>query len=313
MHEKLRWDPVLALSPNLAYLAIIVEHGSFAAAAAELQVTPSTLSRAIRRLEHELDIELAVRHGRSIKLTKAGELLAGHARLATDQIRQGVKEAGQAGIRKVIRVGLLQSLGSDYVPLVVGQFVAQQPDVQFFFREESNVRLERMLVDREVDIALIAPAPVNDTLETTVLFEQRIDLIVADDSRWARQHSVKLAELAEESFVLTESGYGVRDLVDKLFEASGYQPKVILETTNLAMATALAATNVGVALAPPMPTGVAGVTRVRIDDPLARREVAVCRLKSASLIASSHLTEFERFIAGHPANARHASTRRPAP
>lgn len=304
MHESPRWDPVLALSPNLAYLATIVEHGSFAGAAAHLKMTPSTLSRAIRRLEHQLDIELAVRNGRSIDLTKAGQLLAGHARLAADQVRQGVREAGQAGSRRVIRIGLLQSLGADYVPAVVGQFVAGHPEVQFFFREDSGAHLEQMLLDGEIDIALLAPAPVNAAFTSTVLFEQRIDLVVAAESPWAQRGVVRLADLADENFIMTESGFGVRDLVDKLFEAAGYQPKTILETTNLTMATALAAAGVGMALAPPMPDGVTGVARVPIDDPMARRDVAICRLSAVAAI--SHLREFERFVINHPSNARGA-------
>lgn len=304
MHES-EPDPVLALSPNLLYLAAIVEHGSFAAAATHLQMTPSTLSRAIRRLEHELHIELAVRSGRSIELTKAGQLLAGHARLAAAQARQGVKEAAQAGSRRVIRIGLLQSLGADYVPAVVGQFIANRPDVQFFFRENSGARLEQMLLDGEIDVALLAPPPDNEAFTTSVLFEQRIDLVVAQGAAWAGRDRVQLAELVDENFIMTESGYGVRSLVDTLFEKAGYRPKVILDTTNLTMATALAAAGVGVTLAPSMPDGIAGVARIPIDDAAAGRDVAICRLTSAS--ANPHLREFERFVIEHPANSRRAA------
>ncbi|MDF2824746.1 MAG: transcriptional regulator, LysR family [Mycobacterium sp.] len=307
MHERTQWQSALSLSPNLVYLALIVEHGSFAAAAARLQMTPSTLSRAVRRLEHELHLELAVRDGRAITLTTAGEVLANHARLAVEQMRQGLNEASQAGGRPVIRVGLLQSLGADYVPAVVSDFLADHPDVQFFFREESGYRLEQMLVDGEIDLALIAPPPDNDALVSAVLFPQHIDVVVAQDSVLARRSTVDLRELEQENFILTESGYGIRDVVDALFRTAGYEPKVIMETTNLAMAAALAAAKIGVALGPPMPDGITGVVRIPVADETARRDVAICTRKSTA--PSPHLDAFVEHVRTHPAGTASGARR----
>lgn len=283
MHER-EWRLVLALSPNLAYLTKVIDCGSFTAAAAELKMTPSTLSRSIRRLEHDIGIELAVRHGRAAELTPAGLLLAQQARVAVNQVRTGLREAALASARPVIRIGLLRSLGSEYVPTVVGTFAGEHPGVQFSFREASGTRLAQMLVDREIDIALIAPPPEMAEVVATVLFEQTIDVVVSNQSRWAREQSVDLAALADENFILSERGYDARAVADKLFETAGFRPKVILETDDMAMAVGLAAASMGVALAPPTPEALGHVTRVSLNDPRARRHVAVCRLKEASSV-----------------------------
>ncbi len=162
--QRTDWRRAVTLCPNLAYLAMIVERGSFTAAATELQITPSTLSRAVRRLEHELGLELAVRQGRGIELTASGQLLAMHARSALEQIRNGLREAVLASSAPVIRIGLLRSLGSDYMPTVVGDFALERPAIQFSFREASGTQLERMLLEREIDIALVAPPPVHEEI-----------------------------------------------------------------------------------------------------------------------------------------------------
>jgi DNA-binding transcriptional LysR family regulator len=281
---------------------MIVEHGSFTAAASELQITPSTLSRAIRRLEHDLGLELAVRHGRGIELTAPGQLLAMHARTAVDQIRNGLREAVLASSALMIRIGLLRSLGSDYMPTVVGDFALERPTIQFSFREASGLRLERMLLEREIDIALVAPPPVHEGIGTTVLFEQRIDLVVAADSALAACSSIDLSTLADESFILSESGYDTRSVADRLFATAGFEPRVILETDDMAMAVALAAAKIGIALAPPTPEARGHVIRVPLNDPQARRNVAVCHLRDRPM--APHVSDFLQHVIAHPASSR---------
>src|SRR5213593_2664902 len=51
----------------------VAEHRGFTAAAAELEVSPSAVSQAIRQLEARLGVRLLNRTTRSVSLTEAGE------------------------------------------------------------------------------------------------------------------------------------------------------------------------------------------------------------------------------------------------
>ncbi len=53
----------------------VVEHGSFTAAAEALQVSPSFVSREVKRLEERLDTRLLHRSTRSLSLTEMGKVL----------------------------------------------------------------------------------------------------------------------------------------------------------------------------------------------------------------------------------------------
>lgn len=308
MHQSTYVRQTLTLCPNLAYLAMIVERGSFTAAATALGMTPSTLSRAIRRVEHDLRIELAVPKGRSIELTAAGQFLAQHAQIALQHVSTGLREAVLASSSPVVRIGLLRSLGSHYVPTVVGDYVKKIPSVQFSFRQASGTQLQQMLLDRAIDLALIAPPPVQPSITAIELFEQRIEVVVAAGSRWAGHSHIDLADLAEESFILSDRGYDARTVADKLFEAAGVQPNVILETDDMAMAVALAAANVGIAITPPTPEALGDVVRVSLQDPLARRTVAVCHLAEPAL--NPHVDDFLRYLVEHPASSPDRAGRR---
>ncbi|TSE33880.1 LysR family transcriptional regulator [Tepidimonas charontis] len=72
-----------ALGPQqLAWLAAVAQHGSFAAAARALGVVPSALTYRVRQIEEALDVLLFDRRARRAQLTPAGAaLLAGSAHL----------------------------------------------------------------------------------------------------------------------------------------------------------------------------------------------------------------------------------------
>jgi DNA-binding transcriptional LysR family regulator len=61
---------------DLRSVVVLVEELHFGRAAGRLGVTPSTLSRRIRAVEHELGVPLFIRTSRTVALTEAGRELA---------------------------------------------------------------------------------------------------------------------------------------------------------------------------------------------------------------------------------------------
>jgi DNA-binding transcriptional LysR family regulator len=75
---------------DLATFAAVARHGNFARAAAELGVSRSAVSHAIRGLEEKLGIRLLNRTTRSVSPTAAGETLLGHLAPALGEIANAV-------------------------------------------------------------------------------------------------------------------------------------------------------------------------------------------------------------------------------
>lgn len=65
---------------QIAYFLAIVDAGSFTAAAEELYISQSSLSKQIRALEKELNADLFDRGRRQIELTPWGKAILPHAR-----------------------------------------------------------------------------------------------------------------------------------------------------------------------------------------------------------------------------------------
>src|SRR6187402_1570159 len=79
---------------DLAAFAVVAEHGSFTRAAAELGMSQSALSHAIKMLEERLGVRLLSRTTRSVSVTDAGETLLRSLRPALNDLAEGVDAIG---------------------------------------------------------------------------------------------------------------------------------------------------------------------------------------------------------------------------
>ena len=100
---------------------------SVTAAAAELSVTPSAISRQISNLEEEIGIALLTRNGRGVRLTDDGKRLEGGLAGAFDQIADAVSGLRRPASVKPLRIVVPPMLASVWLIPRLDRFTAQHP------------------------------------------------------------------------------------------------------------------------------------------------------------------------------------------
>lgn len=100
---SLDWRSLPSLSALRAFDAT-ARSGDFASAARSLNVTHAAVAQQVRALEKELDVSLALRDGRSIRLTSAGEELARSLAGGFEMISDGIATLRERESRRGIRV-----------------------------------------------------------------------------------------------------------------------------------------------------------------------------------------------------------------
>ena len=120
-----------ALDGVEAFLSV-AQHRSFRRAAAELGVTPSAISQAVRALETRLGAALFIRTTRSVGLTEAGQRFLSRAKPAFEELVAASEVARDLGQRPA---GLLRlSVPRAVVPLLleplIASFCKAYPDVE---------------------------------------------------------------------------------------------------------------------------------------------------------------------------------------
>src|SRR5215472_16767784 len=133
-----------ALDGVEAFLSV-ARHRSFRRAAAELAVTPSAISQAVRALEARVGAALFIRTTRSVGLTEAGERFLSRAKPAFDELVAAADLARDLGQRPA---GLLRlSVPRAVVPLIL------EPVIASFCQAYHEIELEIAASDEMVDLA----------------------------------------------------------------------------------------------------------------------------------------------------------------
>lgn len=122
----------------------VVDHHSFARAAQELRMTPSSVSRLVKALEQELGTQLLNRSTRAMSLTAAGQALYAECGSAFAQLRSAFQMAGQqqAQPRGLLRLSVPVSFGRTHV----------LPHLAGFLRQHPEIELDLLMTDRYLDL-----------------------------------------------------------------------------------------------------------------------------------------------------------------
>nr|WP_275425874.1 LysR family transcriptional regulator [Rhodoferax koreense] len=128
----------------LRTFARVAERGSLSAAARDLGLAQSSVSRQLRELEQFYGCALLLRTTRATRLTEAGEQVYRHARewLGADQALRERLSTGGSVPQGTLRMTAPSAFGA----LVVTPFCAE------FGRRHAEVRIDIKLTDRDLDL-----------------------------------------------------------------------------------------------------------------------------------------------------------------
>src|SRR6218665_1333049 len=142
---------------DIEYFLAVAKTGLLSAAADELGVTQSALTKAVQRVEAEFDLPLFERSARGMALTSAGQRMLGQAhRLRADYadlvLLANEMRARQSGL---LRVGVTDTTAGNRVALALGSLLAQRPGLRVHLRVDRSDALAALLHEGALDLALV--------------------------------------------------------------------------------------------------------------------------------------------------------------
>lgn len=229
---------------TLTHFLVVMDTGSFSAAARTLNITQPALTKRIAALETELGVKLFDRLPRGVSPTSYGETLARHARL----IRRDVDNAGAEidalrGARTgSVQIGAGPSWVGDLLPRAIARVHAEHPEIRFFVNRLQDEKLFAGLRDGDLDmvVAGIQPPPGFDDLDSRALISDDVKVVARTDHPLTRKNTPRLADLLGYPWVLMSPQTVVRQVFDQLFHLGGLTPpQPVVESDTLAMRMAL--------------------------------------------------------------------------
>ncbi len=135
----------------------VAETGNISFAAKELFISQPAISKAIRKLEADLNATLFTRSSRGVRLTEEGKLLYGYTREAFHTLNEGeaaLQNFSRLGVGH-IRIGVSTTLCKYLLLPYLKEFVAAHPHIRFTIQCQSSFQTMELLREGRVDIGLI--------------------------------------------------------------------------------------------------------------------------------------------------------------
>lgn len=247
---------------QLEYFVGIVEHGGFSAAARALHVAQPSLSRSIGKLEHELEVTLFHRVGRTAVLSAAGEALADRARLVLrdlDALRAAARSLGE-GVAGRVEIAATSSSGLEPVTGVIAELRERHPGITVSTTSAlSAVEVVAMVLQGRCEAGVCGSAerPAGRGIVAHHLRDEEFLLVVPPGTLSGAGPSVRREVLHGMRFVLPAPATAVRTLFDLLSGSVGGMT-VAAEVGDRSMVLPMVLRGIGAGL---MPDGWADLAR----------------------------------------------------
>jgi DNA-binding transcriptional LysR family regulator len=239
---------------QISYVEAVARNANFTRAAAELHVAQPALSVAIRRLEAELGVSLFERTSRRVSLTPAGKAFLDRAARVgreVDALAHEMREFA-GGVRGRLRLSAWYHVEPDLVDFM-RDFIAANPLVEVSIQELTALDTLAALGAGDIDLAaMIEFRGLDlDDLGRAVLRTEHPVVVLRRDDALAHEKSLRLADLSDRPLVVTRPGTGIRRLLDQVFAGADHQPRIAIETNELAAVVAFASAGLGCAILTP--------------------------------------------------------------
>lgn len=204
----------------------VVEHGSFSEAARVMGLSQPAVTMQVQGLEADLGVTLLERHYRRIEMTEAGRALLPYARVVLGEL-----EAARDEIERIsdkvgghLTIAASTTPGQYVLPKLLGSFLRANKEATVSLRVADSAEVVEMVESGDAQIGMTGA----EVPGTRALFEpmgkDRLVLVCPPDSHLLTAPDLTLGDIAEEPFIMRESGSGTRIIFEETLRSAGIDP-----------------------------------------------------------------------------------------
>ncbi|WP_126982381.1 LysR family transcriptional regulator [Brucella melitensis] len=233
--------------------AEVVRQGGFSAAARTINATQSTVSKAVKQLEEELQLVLLDRAVSPPRLTAAGEIVYRRARAMLTEKDDMLAELGELrGLKRgLLRLGLPPIGSSVLFAPVFAAYTSLYPDIDIQLVEHGSKRLEELLLAGDVELAA-SLLPVEESFAWQDVRCEPVVALLPASHPVSDDDGVTLREIANLPFILFESGFALNHIILSACQRHGFSPNVAVRSSQIDFIVELVAAGIGIGFLPQM-------------------------------------------------------------
>lgn len=219
---------------KLEIFTVVVQTGSFSAAAEQLLMTQSAVSQHIQALEASLGVSLFKRGRRGVTLTNTGETLHTYAQ----QILRLVAEA-ESAVTDVdhlsegqLRIGATPGISVYLLPTWMQAFRRRYPQLTVAIETDVTTQISAGVRAHRLDLGLVE-GEIDSTrhthLDILVLRDIELYVIVGKGHDWCKLDSVAAHMLNAQPFITRQQSSQTRAWLDDILAENRVEPRIVAE------------------------------------------------------------------------------------
>src|ERR1051326_3634199 len=244
-------NPLMQIE-SLKVFCDLAETESFTKAAQINKVTQSAVSQQISSLEKTFKSLLIERSKKKFRLTREGQVLYDYSKQIIQHYEglfsrlQEIKDI----ISGTIRVATIYSIGLHDLPAYLKKFLKAYPTVNVHVEYRRANQVYDDVQSNVVDLGLVAYPNREAKLEIVPLRRENLVLISHPQHPFAKNKSIKLAEIGGQKFVGFEPDIPTRRAIDKVFKEQNVTVQHVMEFDNIETVKRAVEIDAGVAIVP---------------------------------------------------------------
>ncbi len=188
---------------DLQFFLSVAENSSFTIAAEKENISQSSISKAIIRLEKELDVKLFTRMHHSIALTDTGQYLYDNLSELLPPVLDVLTRTASSSKKRSIRYATSIPYGCFHQPELLDVYMRQNPDISLTSAYDMTTEeIITQMREGSDDIALIHLLYCDpDVFDYGILCQDPLCVVLPKDHPLARRSSISLEDLSRENIL----------------------------------------------------------------------------------------------------------------
>ncbi|MDR6880201.1 LysR family transcriptional regulator [Bacillus sp. 3255] len=228
----------------------VARRKSFTKAGEELGYAQSSVTMQIQKLEREYGVPLFERYGRQLRLTAPGETLLRLASQMLDLYDQS-HEMLTSQAAGTLTIGTINSLAAYFLPPFLQALKQKYPHLNIQLYPDTESSLISKVKEGDYDIGLLLDRyPADPLLTCTKIREEPLVLVAPTQHPFTQLDQVRLSDLQQTEFIVTEESCIYRGMFEKLLKEHGVPLHIGFELGNLETIKHCVMNGLGLALLP---------------------------------------------------------------
>ena len=238
---------------QLKYIWEVANHDlNISAAAESLFTSQPGVSKQIRMLEDELDVQIFQRNGKHLtEITPAGQKIIDMAGEILDKV-EGVKRVAEDFSNKrhgSLSIATTHTQARYVLPTIIQDFIKLYPDISLHMHQGTPVQISELASKGSVDFAIATEAiELFDNLIMMPCYRWNRSVIVSHEHPLANETLLTLEKLAEYPIVTYVFGFTGRSQLDHAFQKAGLSPKLVFTASDADVIKTYVKMNLGVGI-----------------------------------------------------------------